>query len=100
MNANEKAVAAGLASYESALNAPSTDAVTKLYAPDGVFMPQNFPSRIGANAVRKAYDAVFSVIKLSVKFTVAEVIEVEPKWGSASLLQEKVFYLPILAPLF
>ena len=40
----------------------------KLYASDGVFMPQNFPSSIGAEAVRKAYDAVFGAITLSVKF--------------------------------
>ena len=39
------------------INQSDTDAVMKLYASDGVFMPQNFPSSVGANAVRKAYDA-------------------------------------------
>jgi ketosteroid isomerase-like protein len=42
----------------------------KLYASDGVFMPQHSPSSIGADAVRKAYDAVFRTIKLTVKFNV------------------------------
>jgi uncharacterized protein (TIGR02246 family) len=80
MNANEQAVAAALSKYEEALNQSDTNAVMKLYAPDGVFMAQNFPSSVGADAVRKAYDAVFKAIKLSVKFNVAEVIEVAPNW--------------------
>ena len=56
MNANEQAVAAVLAKYEDALNQSDIDAVMKLYAFDGVFMPQNSPSSVGADAVRKAYD--------------------------------------------
>jgi ketosteroid isomerase-like protein len=43
MNANEQAVAALLAEYQDALNQSDTDAVMKLYASDGVFMPQHFP---------------------------------------------------------
>ncbi|MFZ3333597.1 MAG: SgcJ/EcaC family oxidoreductase [Candidatus Acidiferrales bacterium] len=83
MNANEQAVAATLSKYEAALNQSDTNAVMKLYAPDGVFMPQNFPSSVGADAVRKAYDAVFKAIKLTVKFNVAEVVEVAPNWAFA-----------------
>jgi uncharacterized protein (TIGR02246 family) len=78
MNANEQAVAAVLAKYEDALNQSDIDAVMKLYAFDGVFMPQNSPSSVGADAVRKAYDAVFKAIKLTVKFNVAEVVEMAP----------------------
>jgi ketosteroid isomerase-like protein len=44
MNANEKAVAAILAQYQDALNRSDTDAVMKLYASDGVFMPQTLLS--------------------------------------------------------
>jgi uncharacterized protein (TIGR02246 family) len=80
MNANEKAVAAVLAKYQEALNQSETDAVMKLYAPDGVFMPQNSPSSVGAEEVRRAYDAVFKTIKLTVKFNVAEVVEMAPNW--------------------
>src|SRR5260370_16358705 len=80
MNANEKAVAAVLAKYQDALNQSDTDAVMELYASDGVFMPQNSPSSIGVNAVRKADDAVFQAIKLTVKFSVAEVVEMAPNW--------------------
>lgn len=80
MNAEEQAVATALATYQDALNASSTDAVMKLYAPDGIFMPQNSPSSIGTDAVRTAYDAVFSAITLSVEFKVAEVKQLAPEW--------------------
>ena len=83
MNANEQAVAVVLAKYEEALNQSDTDAVMKLYAPDGVFMAQNFPSSVGADAVRKAYDGVFKAITLTVKFNVAEVVEVSRNWAFA-----------------
>ena len=83
MNADEQAVAAALADYEQALNASNTAAVIKLYTPDGVFMPQHFPSSIGAEAVRKAYDGVFAAITLTVKFNVAEVKQVSPDWAFA-----------------
>jgi uncharacterized protein (TIGR02246 family) len=80
MNANEKAVAEVLGKYQDALNQSDTNAVMKLYARDGVFMPQNSPSSVGAEEVRKAYDAVFKTIQLTVKFNVAEVVEVGLNW--------------------
>ena len=80
MNANETAVAAVLSQYQNALNQSDTDAVMKLYAADGVFMPQDSPSSVGAGEVRKAYDAVFKTIRLAVQFNVAEVIEMSPNW--------------------
>jgi uncharacterized protein (TIGR02246 family) len=80
VNANEKAVAAVLGNYQDALNKSDTDAVMKLYASDGVFMPQNSPSSVGTDEVRRAYDAVFQTIKLTVKFTAAEVVEIAPNW--------------------
>jgi uncharacterized protein (TIGR02246 family) len=83
MNTSEEAVTAVLANYQDALNRSDTEAVMGLYAPDGVFMPQNFPSSVGANAVRKAYDAVFSAITLKVKFDIAEVRQVADNWAFA-----------------
>jgi uncharacterized protein (TIGR02246 family) len=83
MNADEKLIAAVLAKYQDALNQSSTDAVMKLYASDGVFMPQNSPSSVGAQAIRKAYDAVFDAIKLNVKFDIAEIRQLAPDWAFA-----------------
>ena len=80
MNANEQAVAGVLAAYSAALNASDTDAVMPLYAEDGVFMPPYSASAVGADAVQKAYDAVFKAIKLTVKFNVAEIVEMSPEW--------------------
>ena len=83
MNANEQAVAVVLAKYEDALNRSDTKAVMDLYASDGVFMAQHFPSSVGADAVRKAYDGVFKAVRLTVKFNLAEVVEISPNWAFA-----------------
>ncbi len=82
--AGEKtAVMSLLSSYEAALNASNVAAVMRLYAEDGVFMPPSNQSAVGAAAVRQAYDAVFKAIKLNLKFTVAEVVQVAPNWAFA-----------------
>ena len=83
MNVDEQAVAEVLKAYSKTLNESDTDAVMKLYAPDGVFMPQNSPSSIGQDAVRKAYDAVFAAITLVVSFEIAEVKQLAPDWVMA-----------------
>ena len=83
MTPDEQAVATALAAYQDALNASSTDAVMRLYASDGVFMPQNFPSSVGTVAVRQAYDGVFTAITLTVKFNIAEVHQIAPDWAIA-----------------
>jgi uncharacterized protein (TIGR02246 family) len=80
MNTNEAAVTAVLTEYEAALNASDTNAVMPLYADDGVFMPPYSQSAVGATAVQKAYDAVFEAITLTVKFNIAEVVEMAPGW--------------------
>jgi uncharacterized protein (TIGR02246 family) len=80
MTANEQAVAKVLEAYNAALNSSDTNLVMPLYTEDGVFMPPYSPSAIGLAAVRKAYDAVFKAIKLTVKFNVAEIVEMSPDW--------------------
>src|SRR5258708_9248553 len=94
MNANEEAVAAVLAKYQDALNQSDTEAVMKLYASDGVFMPQHSPSSIAADAVRKAYDAVLKTIKLTVKFNVAEALEMPPNWVLARTNSSRTLTAP------
>ena len=80
MTANERAAAEVLAAYNVALNSSDTNVVMPLYTDDGVFMPPYSPSAVGAPAVRKAYDAVFAAIKLTVKFTIEEIVEMGPEW--------------------
>ena len=83
MNHEETAAAALLAEYERALNAADTNAVMKLYAGDGVFIPQHSPSSVGADAVRRAYDRVFASIRLQVTFAVAEIRIIGGDWAFA-----------------
>ena len=80
MNTDETAVASILKDYQSALNDSDTQAVLKLYAPDGVFMPQHSPASVGTAALRQAYDAVFGAITLSVQFEIAEIRQIAPDW--------------------
>ena len=80
MNADETAVASILKDYQTALNGSHTEAVLKLYAPDGVFMPQHCPASVGTAALREAYDAVFAAIKLTVQFEIAEIRQIAPDW--------------------
>ena len=79
----EDQIVATLKAYESALNASDANAVMKLYTDDGVFMPQHFPSSVGANAVRQGYDAVFQAIRLQVRFAIEEVHQTGPEWAFA-----------------
>jgi len=72
-----------LHTYESALNASDTDKVMSVYAADGVFMPQNRPSQVGAKAIRNAYTGIFEAIDLNIKFTLAEVCKIAPNWAFA-----------------
>jgi uncharacterized protein (TIGR02246 family) len=83
MSVDEQEITAVLKAYEGALNASDTDAVMRLYASDGVFMPQHFPSSIGTDAVRQAYDAVFGAIRLTVTFDIKEVHETGGDWAFA-----------------
>jgi uncharacterized protein (TIGR02246 family) len=80
MNADENAVASVLKDYQSALNRSDTEAALKLYAPDGVFMPQHSLASVGTAAVRRAYKAVFAAITLTVAFQIAEIRQIAPDW--------------------
>lgn len=80
---DEAAIEQVLRIYERALNAADTDAVMQLYAPDGVFMPPNSPSSVGADAVRAAYGNVFDAIRLEVRFDIVEIVQVAPEWAFA-----------------
>ena len=83
MSQQEQEIFVALKAYESALNASDTDAVMDLYAADGVFMPQHFPSSVGSEAVRQAYDSVFRALQLTVTFAIREVRKTSDDWAFA-----------------
>ena len=62
-------------SYEKSLNASDTDAALALYGKDPVFMPQYSPALNRRDAVRAGYDHVFNTIRLNVRFTIHEIVE-------------------------
>jgi uncharacterized protein (TIGR02246 family) len=78
---DDDAIRSVLASYSDALNGGKTAAVLPLYTKDGVFMPPYSQSAVGKEAVRKAYDAVFDKLKFHVKFTIAELVVMAPRWA-------------------
>ena len=79
--ADEAAIKAVLASYETALNASNTDAVMSLYADDAVLLPQETPTVVGGEAVKQFYIGTFKAIKINLKFEVAELQLVSDEWA-------------------
>ncbi len=74
MSDDRKQIHALLDRYEAALNASDVGAVLELYADDGVFMPSSAPTAEGTEALRGAYEFVFSTIRLNIRFTVDEIV--------------------------
>jgi len=70
----EQSIRALLAKYEQLLNASDADSIASLYARDGIFMPQGFPTATGREAVLASYRAVFGNITLSIRFEIDEVV--------------------------
>ena len=65
-----------LQEYETSLNTSDAKLAQSLYTKDGIFMPTEAPSGIGAEGILKSYEYVFSQIQLNIKFFIEE-IEVE-----------------------
>lgn len=73
MHNDEQEIRKLLARYEERLNASDAEAIAGLYASDGMFMPQGFPTAQGRPAILESYRAIFSNITLTIGFDVDEV---------------------------
>lgn len=73
MTTDEREIRDLLSRYEQLLNASDADRIAALYADDGLFMPQGFPTAAGRAAVLQSYRAIFGNITLSIRFDVDEV---------------------------
>lgn len=73
MNHDEREIRSLLTRYEACLNASDAEAIAGLYASDGIFMPQGFPTAAGRSSVLASYRAIFSNITLSIGFEIDEV---------------------------
>jgi uncharacterized protein (TIGR02246 family) len=78
---DKAAIGETLAEFNAALNSGQTMAVLPLYASDGVFMAPFTASNAGIEAIRAAYDAVFSELTFNVVFTVEELVQLSPDWA-------------------
>ena len=81
VSSDKAAIRSTLAAYNRALNGGETAAVLPLYTEDGVFMPPYSQSAVGREAVEEAYDKVFRELKFHVKFVVAELVVMGPRWA-------------------
>lgn len=70
-----------LEAYETALNASDTEAALSVFTRDAVFMAPNNPAAVGADAIRRAYTALFEKIAFETELTVEEVVQAAPDWA-------------------
>ncbi len=73
---DKQKIEALLGEYQKALNTSDAKLAQSLYTTDGIFMPTEAPSGIGAEGILKSYEYVFSQIQLTIEFFIEE-IEVE-----------------------
>ncbi len=63
-----------LSAYKKSLNTSDATLAQSLYTKDGVFMPTEAPSGIGAEGILKSYEFVFSQIQLNIEFFIEEIV--------------------------
>lgn len=71
-----------LREYQKSLNTSDAKLAQSLYTKDGIFMPTEAPSGIGAEGILQSYEYVFSQIQLNVEFFIEE-IQVEENMAFA-----------------
>ena len=60
--------------YKKSLNTSDAKLAQSLYTKDGIFMPTEAPSGIGAENILKSYEFVFSQIQLTIEFFIEEIV--------------------------
>jgi uncharacterized protein (TIGR02246 family) len=68
-------IAAQLKTYENCLNTGDAETTMTLYDSDPIFMAEYSKAFIGREAVRQGYVRVFQTIKLHVKFSIHEIVD-------------------------
>lgn len=63
-----------LSAYKKSLYTSDATLAQSLYTKDGVFMPTEAPSGIGAEGILKSYEFVFSQIQLNIEFFIEEIV--------------------------
>ncbi|MCB9304865.1 MAG: SgcJ/EcaC family oxidoreductase [Lewinellaceae bacterium] len=76
-----------LSEYKKSLNTSDAKLAQSLYTKDGIFMPTEAPSAIGAENILKSYEYIFSQIQLNIEFFIEE-IEIENDFAFATTSSE------------
>lgn len=71
----DPAISGVIKAYEKALNASDTPAVLGLYGSNPVFVAPNTKGLAGRDAVKSAYEGLFTAIKPSLVFTIHDIVE-------------------------
>ena len=70
---NKAAIETLLQTYKKSLNTSDAKLAQSLYAKDGIFMPTEAPSAIGADNILKSYEFIFTQIQLNIEFYIDEI---------------------------
>ncbi|VAV85761.1 hypothetical protein MNBD_BACTEROID02-699 [hydrothermal vent metagenome] len=60
--------------YKESLNTSNVSKAVNSYTKDGVFMPSGAPTANGTEAIKGAYEFVFSQIQLNIEFFIEEIV--------------------------
>ena len=82
-NADQRQIRSLIETYQRALNGNDVDGVIEVYAPDGVFLQEFYPTHVGHAAIRRAYEGVFKAIDLNVTFHIIEAKVLADGWAFA-----------------
>lgn len=70
---NKAAIETLLQTYKKSLNTSDAKLAKSLYTNDGIFMPTEAPSAIGADNILKSYEFIFTQIQLNIEFYIDEI---------------------------
>ena len=70
---NKAAIETLLQTYKKSLNISDAKLAQSLYTKDGIFMPTEAPSAIGADNILKSYEFIFTQIQLNIEFYIDEI---------------------------
>ncbi len=71
---DKEAIETLLQTYKESLNTSDAQLAQSLYTKDGIFMPTEAPSAIGAENILKSYAFIFSRIQLNIEFFIDEIV--------------------------
>lgn len=88
MSDDEAQIVAVLNRYGAVLATHSMPDLLSIYTADGVIMAPGFPPAAGQDALKAAYERIFSTVKLEIDFCIDEVVITGEEWAFARTTAE------------